>query len=225
MMKHVVPKVKPDMIVFLTGINDLGLSLKPDRFYDGTPYEEVKPIYWVFTKSRLLQILYSWKQVFSGEAVLVSQGHTNLVLKEMSQSESTFSEGFVDELISINEYENNLREIIRLGREQNVKMLFMTQPTLFADNDKWSTVEGKTAWLNNQEYYISARTVYRMLDVFNDKMIEVCEDENVEYFDLASYMPHDSRYYYDSVHFNDRGASFVAKSLVGYIRARNMIEE
>ena len=217
MMEHVVPQVNPDMIIFLVGINDLGLSLKPDRFYNGSPYEEIKPIYWLFTKSRLLQMLYSWKQVFFGEVVLVSHGHTNLVLNKMSQPESTFSDGFEDELISLDEYENNLREIIQLGKEQNIRMLFMIQPTLFDDTDEWAMVEGRSAWLNNQEYYISARTLNRMLDRFNNVTVDVCEDEEVEYLDLASYIPHSSKYYYDAIHFNDAGSELVADFILNYI--------
>ncbi|MCK5321883.1 MAG: SGNH/GDSL hydrolase family protein [Candidatus Aenigmarchaeota archaeon] len=223
MMEYVVPKVEPDMVIFLSGLNDMHLSLNPERFYKGSPYDEIKPIYWLFSKSRLVQILHLWYQVFFSDTVLVEQGHSNLVVKEMSQSESVLSAGFEDELISLEEYEKNVRETIRLGREQNVTMLFVTHPILFYDSDEWRDIEGSRVSFNGSEYYISARTVGIMLDVFNDRLLEICEGEKVECFDLASYMPHDSRYYYGSAHFNELGASFVARSITGYIRANRMI--
>ena len=47
--------------------------------------------------------------------------------------------------------------------------------------------------------------------------VDVCEDEEVEYLDLASYIPHSSKYYYDAIHFNDAGSELVADFILNYI--------
>lgn len=217
MMKYVVPKVKPDMIVFLMGINDLGLSLDSKTYFEGNPFEKTPSFYKLFTKSRLFQIAYSWKRVLSGEATLSKAAHQNLVLRELIKPESELSFGYEQELISLSEYKENLKEIVKAGEASGIKMLFLTQPSLFEDTDYWSSIEGKTAWIKDERFYISARTYAKMLNKFNDKTLEVCQEEGVDCLDLANKIPHSQEYFYDAFHFNERGSQLVAKEINKYI--------
>ena len=64
---------------------------------------------------------------------------------------------------------------------------------------------------------MSAATYWRLLDIFNKELLKVCQAEGVKVFDLASNMPHSDMYFYDSVHFNERGADMAAEKIAEFI--------
>ncbi len=221
-MKTVVPEVKPNMIIFLVGANDLVNSLIYDSS-EQNPWETTSPIYYIFTKSRLMQIAYSWKQILFGELLPESEITRVFVLKKMAKPETELSENFKDELISLPDYERNLNEIIRIGKENDIRILFLTQPLLYEDNEYWSDIESHQDWIpiQRKKYYLSAQTLAKMLNIFNNKLLEVCDDTDSECFDLASKIPHSHDYFYDSVHYNEAGARLVATEIFDYLIEKN----
>lgn len=222
MMQHIVPKVQPNIIIFLVGINDLGLSLQSERYYEGSPREKSSLSYRIFSNSRLLQVLWSWVKVLKGEVTL-SPEVGDLVLKNLTREESNFSKNFSKDLISLPEFRENLKKIIGLGKQHNISMVFLTQPLLFDDTQEWGNIEGRTAWIVNEKYYLSGRTYAKMLNIYNDNLLEICQETNVECFDLASRVPHSQEYFIDQVHFNDKGNELVAEELYKYLTLNNII--
>jgi lysophospholipase L1-like esterase len=212
MMKHVVPKVKPDALIFLVGVNDLTLSLTGGPYL----YENTSKDYKLFVNYRSYQILSSWKKALTGEVIWGKAPYKDIEFKKLTKPEPEFSSDYQDELTSLPEFEKNIKEIIKIGRQYNIRMIFFTQPTLFEDTGYWSNVESRTAWAKSK-YYISAKTYARMLDKFNKKLLKICDEEQVECSDLASRIPRSREYFYDDVHFTEKGSLLMAEEIYKYI--------
>lgn len=216
-MKEAVPKIKPNAVILLTGVNDLGLSISEDRILQGSPYD--KP-YWkfLFFKSRLVQILYLWKLVlFNKVAVVREEGNGVFQPVPITRQAVKLPEDLRTAVPLLGEYRRNLREIIRLARLENVRIILLTQPMLWEDNEYWRSIEGRFYWIQKTKGVLSAADYRRLLDLYNQELLDVCEEEKVECFDLASSMPHDTVHFYDSVHFTEKGAEWVADKVAQFV--------
>ena len=216
-MKEVVQKIKPKVAIFLVGANDLTFSISEDRKIYGNPYDQP---YWKFQlfRSRLVQILFLWKAIlFDKVTVVKDQGHGNFEPKPLSPDAVTFQDPKAM-LPVLGEYRSNLKKIIQLGTSSGTRMIFLTQPMLFEDNAYWRTVAANFYWVQKTRGYLSAADDWRLLNLYNQELLEVCKEENVECFDLASRIPHDPRYFYDSVHLTEKGAELVAEKISGFLK-------
>ena len=105
----------------------------------------------------------------------------------------------------------------------NVRVVFLTQPSPFDDTEHWRRMTCHFACvIHGIPRPISCATVWRLLDVYNRELIQTCQEENVECFDLASVMPHSTRYFYDCMHFNEHGVSLVARQVAAYLERRGL---
>lgn len=212
-IKEVVPKIKPTAVILLTGINDLGLSISKDRpLYD-------KP-YWkfFFFKSRLIQILFVWKSVLFNQVIVVKEeGNGPYQPLPLTGETVKLPEDLRAAVPLLEEYRKNLSEIIRLGRRQNVRIILLTQPMLWEDNDYWRNIQGRFYWIKKTKGVLSAADHWRLLDLYNQELLDVCQEEEVECFDLASVIPRSSLYFYDSAHFTEKGAELVAEEVAEFM--------
>lgn len=219
-MKEVIAKIKPKAVILLVGVNDLGLSLSEEKRVNGSQADTNKPSWAVryFGWSRLFQILYTWKQVLFDKATMVNRvSASDFALKPLMEQLPPLPADLSAMLPQLEEYRSNIKEIIRLGRESNVRLIFMTQPLVADDTEHWQGVEGAFYWVKRTNFKLSAASYWRLLDVYNQTLKEVCTEEQVECFDLASAVPHSEDYFYDIGHFNERGAELVADKVAGFL--------
>jgi lysophospholipase L1-like esterase len=225
-VEEVVGRVRPRAVIVLAGANDLGFSIS-QRFREaGNPYDIASAgwRYRVFAGSRFLQVLYVWKKIVVDDATVVKAGgHGNFVPKRLLPSEERFDDQPLPDtleplLTALPEYRANVSRISRLARDMNVRVIFMTQPTLFEDTDYWRSIEGGVYWLREPRARLSAATERKLLDAYNRALLETCRAERVECFDLAPLVPSDERYFYDAFHLTEQGAGIVADRLTEYFR-------
>ena len=65
---------------------------------------------------------------------------------------------------------------------------------------------------------MSAATIWNFLNIYNKELMKTCGIENVECFDLASAIPHNDLYFYDTAHFTERGAELVAEKVAEFLK-------
>jgi len=134
--------------------------------------------------------------------------------------------GIREELIDLTprlrEYARNLRTMARLARERGVRLIFLTQPTIWrkdlskAERDLiWMGGVGKYYAESGHEYY-SVEALTGGMKKFNDTLREVCMKSDIEYIDLAAEIPKDTTAFYDDCHFNENGARMVAAEIADY---------
>jgi hypothetical protein len=115
---------------------------------------------------------------------------------------------------SLKEYE----EIHSFGlfcRDSRKRCVFLTQPSLWRGG--LSPDEEKLLWLGavgsmeSPRGFVSAADMGRAMDLFNRGMLDVCREDGLECYDLASAIPKRGSFFYDDVHFNEAGSQLVAK--------------
>lgn len=61
----------------------------------------------------------------------------------------------------------------------------------------------------------------RSMKLYNDKLIEVCQQLDVECIDPASALPQNLRVFYDDCHFTELGAELVSDVVVDYMKQKS----
>ena len=128
---------------------------------------------------------------------------------------------------SLAEYRRNLVLIVERARAAQVRVILMTQPTLWRHDATpaehallWWGGVGNFMGGPGQPYY-SIPAMMKALDMFNATLRNVCTTSGVECIDLAARVPKDPSIFYDDDHFTERGAAVVADVIVEYLRARS----
>ena len=83
-----------------------------------------------------------------------------------------------------------------------------------------SEIEDSALWMTtdfNGNFY-PVKTMISSIDKFNSKLLDICSKNNILCLDLEKELPKSLEFFYDDMHFNEKGAEFVAETLVNFIR-------
>jgi lysophospholipase L1-like esterase len=210
-VREVLSEIKPDVALFLVGVNDMGPFLRGssgsgERLPDSGAREEL------FANSMVLQFLYKLKKVYIDGAPVVSE-NADPIYREvpMEVEDIPLPDDLHDMLDDPGFYRHRIQQIISECRTLDITPVFMTQPLLYEDNEHWRGVLETTQWLEGSERPISAAVFSLMLQTLNEDLIDVCIQEGVAVFDLASEIPHSEEYFYDCMHLTEAGALLVGE--------------
>ncbi len=124
---------------------------------------------------------------------------------------------------ALERYRQNLNKIIDSGRDQGLRMIFATQPTIwhaemspYLKSLLWFGGVGRFQEEPNHSYY-TVEALAAVMYSFNQALMEVCESREVEFVDLAAVIPMDTTVFYDDCHFNENGARLVAGVLAEWL--------
>jgi lysophospholipase L1-like esterase len=224
-MREIIPAVLPDIAVLLTGTNDLIYSTRFDPGDEGIGDERASSGYGIIASSRLLQIINIWIRGSFGDMHVLSENLLPYVPIPLDGSEMELPEDLMDLCTSLDEYSDNVREIIRLGRASGTRIIFMTQPSLWEDTDYWRGIQESYYWEEREDSRLSAATVWRMLEIFNSELLSICSSEGIPCLDLASMVPHSPEYFYDGMHFTEAGARLVSDLLADFMIEQGLIPD
>jgi lysophospholipase L1-like esterase len=219
-VRDILPQIKPKMAILLTGINDLWYSLDDHALTQGNPSEEAHWKTLLLGYSRLAQLLFLWKIIWFDHPVVLDRSANENFASAPLQKEMELPADVRTLVPSIGQYRQNLLTIIHGLREQNIRTIFLTQPLLYDDSPRWKNILGWEYSNMGRHGFLSAATHARLLGFFNDELRRVCNEERVEVVDLAATVPHSEEYFYDSMHFTERGAEVVAEQVTNYIESR-----
>lgn len=214
-LREVVARIRPDVVVFLTGANDIGQFLRGEAVLHERPLPDRGLREWMFRGSRLLQILYKLKKVHVDSAPVVSETvDPEFVLLPMPGKDRELPDDLGQLLSDPGLYRRRIGRLIATCREIGVTPVFLTQPLLFQDDEYWRGIRGGSYWHGGPDSVFSAAANWRMLDFLNRQLMDACREEGAACLDLASMVPHDREYFYDSMHLTEAGAFLVGR-LVG----------
>ena len=223
LMKKVVSKVHPDMVIFLVGLNDLALSVAYGD--SGSPFDN----HWKakvqsggirswLERSRLFQILSIWKRVLVDGVLVVNKvGHHRYHPERLIGSEDVLPDSG-RQMPSLAPFLRNIDTLAMTAKALGIRPIFLTQPGLFSEDHAWDSIAGGMSFLETSRWKISASTEARLLRLFNHELLETCGRLGVECLDLGAKIPHDSAYFYDDYHFTELGAAKVAGEVSGFLR-------
>ena len=201
LLKQHVLKLRPKVVIFLVGLNDLG---RPAQVAGGEFFPRLAGHSAVFSMFENLSRFMDAKR----KGLL----HRQLDLKTLPQSLlepeqerkllKTYEAGPL-----LDAYRERLHALIALCRANGIEPVFITQPALYGfgkDPQTGVDLASIRAWEGN------GAVSWKIMEMYNDVARGECRKGSVLCVDLAGAMPKDSAYYYDFYHFTRAGAEKVA---------------
>ncbi len=210
--------LKPKLALFLVGINDVGAgNLQAADRRKSPSFKSLSR--WILNHSEVYSLgqnLYRYfvaqeRGLHHQEMDLKAQGTLDRI-PEKIQAETLRQ--YQNQFLPY--YRQRLEQLIKICRDHHIEPVFLTQPVLYGQGtDPATGVNLETVRLGEN---LNGRLMYEIVELYNQALRQTGEKELVRVIDLAKKMPRDSAYYYDYLHYTDRGAAQVAEIIYQDLR-------
>jgi lysophospholipase L1-like esterase len=209
LMEDYVIKLRPRVVLFLMGINDVGAgdlaAAEKHRGHD--------------LRRRWRNLLhrsevYALGQNLSRYFMAQSRGlhHTEIDLKKAGTlnhppagAASRMLQDY--EADSLPFFAARLEKLIKVCRDHGIEPVLITQPTLYGPGvDPVTGVDLEAVKVGDS----NGRLMFQVIDLYNGVTRQVAQKDGALLIDLARELPRNSAYYYDYLHYTEAGARAVA---------------
>ena len=229
-MRHSPPLRQADMLIFLFGVNDLqsALDFSGDSTQKVLEYRAemfarhapggVTPAGGIFRRSWfLMAVLNRWHALKSR---ILNESKAAETVDAAARQRATAPVVPLPNLdISLREYAGRIRDLEKECRSLNLRCAFLTQPSMWRadlppelERLLWTGRVGKDGHTIG---FASVADLARAMDAYNHTLLDVCVQDRLECYDLASQIPKDTSAFYDDAHFNIGGGEKVADFVAG----------
>jgi lysophospholipase L1-like esterase len=226
LLKQVVVPLRPDLVLFLVGVNDMGLG-NLNRFDARLAPSRGRWTRAVSAVAEHVELVALAQNVVRGRrAQAQGLGHTEMALERWPRvtPDDVDTEARVREYAeTLPAYASRLETLVQLSRDAGIVPVFITQPALIGvGTDPATGVD-----LGSLRVFegVSGALQWRLLEMTNAVTRRVASDRGVQLIDLARELPKDSRFYYDLWHYSNEGAvrvgDIVGAHLEGFLRRSN----
>lgn len=206
-----VKKIKPKVVVFLTGVNDI--ENEGPSYFDNLTTKNAYPdfIHFLYNNS---EVINAGVNIARGARAKKFNNTTQEMKIPGSMGDLLISQREIDERLARQEnflegYEARIAALMDTCKQNSIIPVFITQPCLYGKGI--DSVTGVNLATAKVEEGMNGELLSALLGLYNDKIIEICETKAIPFIDLAAMMPKNSLYYYDQTHFNNEGAEMVAR--------------
>lgn len=209
LLEQMVLRLRPRVIVFLVGLNDVGRELPTGREVVSRPRPLAERL---ARHSAIVANALDLRR--NAEARSLSLGYREVDLETTRQLAADRPRALAlakwHREHCLPGYRGRVQELVRACRSHGIEPVLMTQPALYGqDRDdvtgvslRWIEVDGRQR--------IHGGLAWRVLEEYNDVVRAVGREQDLLVIDLARRLPKSSRLYYDFVHFANDGAHEVA---------------
>ncbi len=218
MLKQYIVKLKPNYIILMCGLNDMGLEA-PSNFDENKSL--VKKVYnFLEIPSTILNITRAGK---AKEAGLNHQFIADISKAEtLKMDDSSVYKRLENEQKYLAGYKSRISEFAKICQENNIKLIFVAQSILFSDEkDLYSNTYLGDLKTGN----INGKTRAYILKMYNKVTFDFAESKNIPFINLNARLPKDSRFFYDGYHFTNDGSEISAGIIYDEIISKNLIPE
>ncbi|MCI0665305.1 MAG: GDSL-type esterase/lipase family protein [Acidobacteria bacterium] len=238
-------ELKVDTVIVLTGINDLIKRLTRDKDYApislDNPTDKRDLLAETFTgtydayqndviykRTAIWQLLRRTKRIMTMSAAHIEDEHGSIYVtwRAHRQQASEIRNELPDLSSALEEYARNINKMIDIAQEKSAHLIFMTQPTMWKQDLPenlasllWFGGIGDFQKEPGKPYY-SVVTLEKGIKAYNETLLQVCQNRQIDCLDLASILNKDTSVFYDDAHFNEGGARKIAQALSEYMLER-----
>ena len=185
LLEDYIEKLKPKMVIFLVGINDVGLE--DYRFFDNRILKNIKFSYLydvsikkiLFERSELVSFTVNLMMYY--KALKMNIAHRNLDLTNLSHFEIADNE--ILKMVQLHKdkyiesYKNRLSVIINSCEFNHILPIFVTQPYLYGQGfDDVTGINLETiAYIN----HINGKSAWKIMELYNNILREVALNHGV----------------------------------------------
>ncbi|AXY75436.1 SGNH/GDSL hydrolase family protein [Paraflavitalea soli] len=211
LLKDYVIRLKPKVILFLVGCNDIERDdlTSSDNANMANKYKNV--FTFLSKKSELCNTVINLLR--SRRAAVNRLADTYIDLKVGTNDsliipDQEISGQLMKQKGYLTEYKKRVEEMIEVCRSNRIQPVLITQPSLFGP-----AVDSLTG-VNLERYKLwkgmNGLLWWKRMELYNDITREVAREQEILLIDLAKVMPKSSAYFYDIVHFTNAGTSKVS---------------
>lgn len=225
LVKNFLSKLHPKVVVFLIGINEVGVSNPREfdtRLTTALNFRSLDKFLAAlsYRSEVAAAALNIYRYLFPKSVLAVGQrdmGELDLTkLPKMWESDQEKAE-----LLKIHAekyvpaYEVRLRRLLKVTEENHILPVLLTQPVVYGQgiDDVTGVDLGKITVANEMNGEIG----WKVLELYNDVTRRVGAEEGLLVIDTAREMPKSSRYYYDLMHFSDLGGEEFGKIVAHHL--------
>ena len=208
-------------VLIMQGVNDLvGYLISPERYLHSTKEQLKKfafqhlpddhlPFYKQFT-------LYKLASRAKNNLIFYFKHKDHLTQTSLDIRALKKRSKIIDSLPDLTEglahYEENIKKLIQQAKEKNIRLVFVTQATMWRPDleEKYEELMVTSGFENNEAFY-STTAFYGGMNEFNERLQRVCAQENIPCIDLQ--LPKTTESFYDDFHFNESGAKLASEQI------------
>jgi lysophospholipase L1-like esterase len=190
-------KLKPNMVVFLIGVNDRGKRdfSKEDAILIDRRESFVKKL---IKRSEVANLANNLYMMYKTHQVNIGHNSGKATLKDLDEDQpvdSTFLLQIQNEhALSLEAYKVRVQQLAEKCWANGIKPVFATQPLIY----------GGEGWA--------------IMQLYNEVVRQYCMDNHLLCVDVANELPKKAMYYYDEMHYTNKGASAVADIIYEQIK-------
>lgn len=214
LLKEHIVSLHPDYVIFLTGVNDMeekamgGFDKYNSDEWDTRSIKDfLRSLVRKTETGALIENLYrsrvAYRQGLTHREVDYAKTNRIIIDNNTIQKEVHAQTEY------LGAYQKRILTLDSICKANNIKALFLTQPSLFASftdpvtRIDFATLEiakGRNAFLQG-----------KILQCYNNVVLGLRNEGRINAIDLASAVPKDSRYFYDYTHYTSVGTKVVAQ--------------
>jgi lysophospholipase L1-like esterase len=224
LMQDYLVKLKPKVVIFLVGINDLGIHGERDfdqRIHGFNARSLERFLASAAVHSELAAAALNLYRFYFPKSVMINNQRDpqEIDLKKLPDFKVT-----PENLVAIikdhrdhylGPYKKRLEKVITICRDHHIVPVLVTQPVLYGE-----VVDPATGVNLGHKFVakdLDGATAWDILELYNEVTRQVGRESGILVIDLAREMPKDSHYYYDLMHFTNAGAAKVADILDAHL--------
>jgi lysophospholipase L1-like esterase len=210
LMEDYLIKLRPKVVLFLIGINDVGAgNLDHVETRQGHDLRNL----WRGLLNR--SEAYSLEQNLYHYFIAQSRGlkHTEVNLRKVKTLDHP-SEAIEKQTLqsyrtnSLPFFAQRVEKLIKISRAHGIEPVLITQPTLYGPGtDEVTGVDLATIKVRDNG---NGRMMFDYIELYNAVTRQIADKDGVLLIDLSQEMPRNSAYYYDYLHYTEAGAAAVA---------------
>ncbi|MHA4808552.1 SGNH/GDSL hydrolase family protein [Flavitalea flava] len=211
LMKDYISGIRPDMVLFLIGGNDMGREdlNSADRATSLNYYAGF--FTFLSKKSELANVILNLVRARRAKMLQITDRYIDLAAHK--NDTIVIPDSLIRTDISKNEhllkgYSDRVEELIRISRSNGIQPVLMTQPSLIGKGT--DSLTGANLELISVGNGYNGKLWWTLCEKYNNVTREVAKKENVLLIDLANEMPKTSLYFYDILHFTPEGAKKIS---------------
>ena len=213
LLNDYVRKLRPSVVLFLTGINDV--ETEAPSFHDRLNTRNAYPdfLHFLFNNSEVLNVVLN---ISRGGRAQQFNNTTNAMLpldsgRRLELPEAVMQARLARQAPFLAGYRMRLEGLADTCLTYGILPVFITQPNLFGfGRDSVTGVDLAAYPVDSTDPQMNGQLIWEILEEYNDVVRAVGREKGLTVIDLGRSMPKNSLYYYDMSHFTNAGAAKVA---------------
>jgi lysophospholipase L1-like esterase len=206
-------KYHPDVYIFLMGVNDWNKHIK-DNFLGLSANSLINlPNSLIWKGLSFVKSIVSSKNSKVSEVSEVIEEYGNYYSKQNNSLEKDDVRIFLPENID-SEYELMVKKIASKCNENKYICFFLNQPSAYST--QLTEDLKKRLWMTppNVEYTLDLGSLIHTSNLYNTELKRLANNNDIYFCDIASQIKPTTDYFYDDVHFNEKGSVKVANAVL-----------